>query len=143
MNAKRNHFWKIPRENKELSSKIFNTFKIVNLVQIVTVAVIISILELYVWGPYFNPNSPYIYAPKIFVDSIFLDVLVLFCQYYSVAILCSLVFGYDFLYLSLCTELTVQVKLLKYELKEVFTKTSEDAAFHIGICVKQHNFLLS
>nr|QBB73002.1 odorant receptor [Protaetia brevitarsis] len=71
-----------------------------------------------------------------------MDVLVLVCQYYCVALIAFIVLGYDFLYLSLCIELVVQVKLLKSKLKEVFTETSDDTAFNVGKCVSQHNFLL-
>lgn len=143
MNAKRRYFWKIPHENKNLSNKIREIYKGINLLQIVMLADSIPVLELYLLGPYFNPSDPFLVASNVFFQSIIVDVIILICQYYFFSIIAFIVFGYDFVYLCLCTELSVQVKLLKSKLKEVFTRRSEDSVFGVWNCVKQHNFLLS
>lgn len=143
MKAKKKHFWKIPYENKYLSNRIGNIYKGINFLQLAMLVDIIVIMEFCCLGPYYNSSNPFIFASKTFVDAAVLDVVVLFSQYYVVALVTFIVYGYDCMYLSLCTELRVQVKLLKYKLKEVFTKTGEGAAFGVSICVKQHNFLLS
>lgn len=143
MEAKIEYFWKIPYQNSELSKKIHNIYKGINILQIVMLADIIPIMEIYILSPYFNPSNVFIFASNVFVNSIVMDVFVLFCQYYFVAIMTFIVIGYDFVYLCLCTELSVQVKLLKYKLREVFTETGENAVIGVWTCVKQHNFLLS
>lgn len=143
LEVKMEKFWKIPHENKDLSSKIRNIYRGINLLQIAVLVDATPIMEIYALGPYFNPDRPFIFASNIFINSTIMDVTMLFCQYYLIAIMAFIVLGYDFLYLALCTELTVQVKLLKYKLKEVFTKTSRDAVYGVWICVRQHNFLLT
>lgn len=142
INAKTKRFWKIPQRNRNLSRKIRNIYKGINLLQIAMIIDAILILEGYALGPYLNSSNIFIFASNVFVNSIVMDVFVLICQYYCVALIAFIVLGYDFVYLSLCIELMVQVKLLKYKLKEVFTNSSENAAVNVGICVKQHNFLL-
>lgn len=143
VDARRKRFWKIPYENEDLSNKIRNIYQRTNLIQIIMLANVIPVIEIYILGAYFHPDNPFIFASNIFVKSTIMEIAVLFGQYYFISIIIFIVIGYDFLYLSLCTELRIQVKLLKYKLTEVFTKTSRDAVHGVWICVSYHNFLLS
>lgn len=143
MKAKAEKFWKIPQKNKDLSNEILSIYNLINLIQIAMLSDIFPIILIYVLAPYLNPTNPFIFASNLFFDSIILDTVLLFCQYYFVAIIAFIVFGYDLVYLSLCTELRVQVKLLKCKLQEVFTKTNGDPVNSIWICVQYHNFLLT
>lgn len=143
MIAKVERFWKIPRENRKLSKDIGNIYKGVNCLQIVMLADVVPVITIYFLTPYFNPSNIYIFPSNVFVNSIVMDAIVLFFQYYFATFVAFIVVGYDFIYLSLCTELRVQAKLLKYELNRVFSRTGGGDASAIAVCVKQHNFLLS
>nr|QBB72980.1 odorant receptor [Protaetia brevitarsis] len=143
MDARTERFWKIPHGNEKLARKIRNIYKGVNIVQVVMLADVVPVIEIYFLTPYFNPSNIFIFPSNVFVNSVVMDAFVLFCQYYFASFVAFIVVGYDFIYLSLCTELRVQVKLLKYKLREVFTKTSEDPVSGISICVEYHHFLLS
>lgn len=143
LRAKSIKFWNSDQcDDKNLLREVENMYKAKNFVQLamfgpVTIIVYISFLK-----PYLNSTNVFILESNVFVESLILEILLLACQYYYFCIIALIGLGYDGVYLSLCIELAVQLKYLKYKLRKVFTKT-DDINRDIGVCIEQHTFLLS
>nr|QBB72993.1 odorant receptor [Protaetia brevitarsis] len=143
MQKKAKHFWRNSRNgDKHLTASIDNLYKGINILQITMAVGLIVIAEIYFLIPYFNPNTIYFFHSYVFVDSVVVEVFLLACQYYTILLVPPIIMGYDYMYLCLCTELAVQIKLLKQKLKETFTSTNGDILKSIAICVEQHELLL-
>lgn len=143
MQDKERNFWSDPGRDKNLTANINSLYKRTNILQLTMVAGVIVVMQIYFLIPYFSPSTVYLFISYVFVNSTIVDVVLLICQYYVVLIILPIALGYDNMYLCLCIELVVQVKLLKREMKEAFRKSNGDVVKSIAKCVEQHNFLLS
>lgn len=142
MQKKAKHFWRDPRGDKNLTVNIHYFYKATNILQLAMAGGLIIIIEIYFLTPYFSRNTIYLLQSYVFVNSTVLEVLLLICQYYVMLIVPPIILGYDSMYLALCIELVVQIKLLKGKLKEVFTNTNGDVQRSTAKYVEQYEFLL-
>lgn len=137
-----NRYWSFDSYSEDFVSRAENIYKAGKMVQIVMLCIIEFCIYITFFKPLFNQNNVFLLDSTIFIDSMVLSTVVLFLQYYFYYIVIAIVFGYDAIYLSLCIDLTIQIRTLKYKLKEVFNSRNNTIS-DITICVNHHFFLLS
>ncbi|KAK9746067.1 7tm Odorant receptor [Popillia japonica] len=136
-------FWNYKHFDEETIKTTTKVYKIINVIQISAVTTSLVGLVLYFLKPAFNQNDVFIIDAWIFVESIFVDVIVLACQYYCLLVITPIIVGYDTIYLSLCTHVVLQVRFLKQKLKQIFKRHDEDTNTEIHNCIAHHQLLVS
>lgn len=138
-----NRFWNYQNCDKNLIFEIETLYKTVKIIQISIVSGVLFCLYMYFFRPLFNEHTVFLFDSKIFFNSVFLEAVILMCQYYFSCTVIPIVLGFDSLYLSLCCEIIVQVKLLKYKLKQLSGNLKNEASIDITVCIEHHLFLLT
>lgn len=137
-------FWKYKGLDKKVVRQIEKIYNTTKLLQLIIMFVMVFCVYLYLLKPLFNKDMTFLFDSKVFINSIGLEILVLAFHYYLLLIIMPIVFGYDIIYLSLCIDLLVQVKLLKYKLKSMLSKPVGQADITETIsCIHYHLLLLS
>lgn len=133
------NFWDAQYVDLEIylnSKKLYEYFK---LIQNCTLIIGLIIIAIYSFRPLFKENSQFIFDCWCVSDSIVLEAIVLFCQYYFLALAVSIVLGYDSMYYCFCVHLIVQLRILRFKLKNMSKDTKEN---EIYTCIKHHQLLL-
>lgn len=137
------NFWDYRKFDRSTIKRTTTTYKIINLAQNSSIVACLAAILLYYLKPAFNSNDTYIIDAWIFVDYIIIDVTVLACQYYFILATTVVVIGYDSIYLSFCTHVLLQVKLLKCRLEELSKYSYGSAEKEIRKCIRHHQLLIS
>lgn len=137
------HFWDYRKFGKKTIEETTKIYYIVNFIQNSSIAVSFAAILLYFLKPAFNNDDVYIIDAWIFTDSVVIEVTVLACQYYFLIVIAIVVPGYDSIYLSLCTHVVLQLRLLKYKLKQLSKFSYESAKREIRMYIQYHQLLIS
>lgn len=137
------YFWDYRKFDQETIKNTTRIYKIINIVQ--NSAIITSLIAglLYFLKPAFNNDDVYIIDAWIFADCIIIDVTVLAFQYYLISVITAIIIGYDSIYLSLCTHVVLQLRLLKCNLEQISKYSYENAEREIRKCISHHQLLVS
>lgn len=144
---KRRKFWKVEKDyGKNLRINTESLYRTGKLVQILMVSAFLVCIYMIFFKPLINERNVFLLDSKI-MDSVPLDVIILFFHYYFFCICGVIVFLYDSTFLSLCLDLAAQVRSFKYKLKyhfENLDKVDENITWsELGKCVDHHLFLLT
>lgn len=137
------NFWDYQKFDRNTTKNTNKIYSIINIIQNSAIITSLSVVLLYYLKPAFNDNETYIIDAWIFTENIIFDVTVLACQYYFFLVITSIVIGYDSIYLSLCTHVVLQVRLLKCKLKQVSEDSCQSAERKIKKCIMHHQLLIS
>lgn len=132
-------FWKQQDFNDDIMTACDNLFKKIKLVQICVISSACICIALYALRPCFGDRL--ILEVWMVSDTMAFTAIVLIMQYYTFGLMVPVVFGYDSLYLALCVDVIIQVRLLKHKLKRVTLMNVNDSKDELNDCIKHHQFL--
>lgn len=72
-----------------------------------------------------------------------MTAVVLFSQMYSFLLTAIVVIGYDFIYVSSCIHVILQLRLVKLRMQQALNMFNEKSTSVLLHCIKHHQFLLS
>lgn len=136
---KRREFWRHQDFNRNIRFACDNLFRKIKLVQIFVVTGASTTIFLYILRPCFG--NKLILEMWMIRDNVGFNGAVLMLQYYMFTFVVPIVIGYDSLYLAFCIDVGVQVRLLKFKLKQLTRKNVIDAEGELDDCIKHHQFL--
>lgn len=137
-----NKSWNFQKFDENIRRTILFVQKSVNLGQKIMLCIFIVELHLISLKPFFDKRNMFIVDILLPKNSIVADTVILFCQYYVVCVTEPILFSYDYIYVSSCTDLALQVFLLKMKIKYLPFGRSESVNSEIKECAVHHQYLL-
>lgn len=93
--------------------------------------------------PIFDKNVIFVFEFWNFKESVILDIAMLLLGNYVMCLMpLTILYGYDTIYLALCYEIVIQLRLLKSKLRNLSGDSFADLHKEVIDCVKHHQFLL-
>lgn len=133
-------FWNYIHFGDKILKQIKIIFVYVKFIQNYLLAAMIFIVEIYWLRPYLEDNTIFVYDSWVYPESIILETIVLACQYYTLAAAIPIVLGYDCFYFSYAIHVALQLRLLRWKLKNITASTTVEEIYQ---CMHYHQFLLS
>lgn len=134
------YFWNYRKCGPKIHTKLSKLHRIVCNCQMWMTMGPIFLSMLFFLRPLLNTNYKFIFNSWTPWNSNILDALFLSTQYYLTALMTSIVFGCDFIYVSYSVHVASQIYLLNCEFKNLQRK---DCDIDIYECIKHHQLILS
>lgn len=132
-------FWNYEEFESNLRKNVRNIYRNMKVILDIYLVLATSGTILFFFRPVFNRDSVYLYDCWTF-SYIELDIIVLFCQYYTWVILLNIAYAYDSLYYAFSCHVVIQLRLLNNKLQNLPKETKiED----ISCCITHHQLLMS
>lgn len=139
LHYKREKFWRQQDLSRDIMSACDNFFGRIQFVQICLVVAACTTITLYVLRPCFG--GALILEVWMIRDTSGFSGALLMMEYYTFILTVPVMFGFDSLYLAFCADVVVQVRLVKYRLKELTKMNVCDSKVELVKCIKHHQFL--
>ncbi|GJQ87676.1 hypothetical protein Trydic_g17494 [Trypoxylus dichotomus] len=136
-------YWSYTHFNRNITGTVEKTFNLVKSVENFLLVLTVFLMYMIFLQPILFKDAVFLVKTWVFVDSRPLEAVVLACQYYIYIVVIPIVVGYDIWYLTLCVDLIVQVRLIKYSLRYIEDDSPETGVKQIGAIVRHHLVLLS
>ncbi|KAK9738846.1 7tm Odorant receptor [Popillia japonica] len=138
-------FWKSLYLDEKLAKSISAIYKVVRTIEVGAFVIGYIIMVLQFLKPTFLEDSPYLFYSWVFVDSLPLEVCTLAFQYCSMLLAMPSILGLDLVFLYICVDLIIQMKLVKFQLQLIIRESTlgDDGLKQIKEIVQHHLVLLS
>lgn len=130
-------FWDT-NDKIDLSTK--RIFKNLNIIQYFAMIMGLSVGVMYSLRPFFNHSNKFIFDSGFMADSIILETIVLFSQYYFLIFWVPVTLGYDAIYFCFSTHVIIQTRMLKKKLREISRDVRIEEVYR---CITHHQLLLA
>lgn len=131
-------FWNPEDVDERIFDQAKKIFKYVKLIQRTLILVFIISAHFYFLKPLINKNNVFPFSVWTIDNCIYLDIIILAMQYYTLSIICVIVFSYDAIYISICVHIIIELRLLIRKIAKP-TKNLNDDLFS---CIERHQLLL-
>lgn len=133
-------FWNYRNVVPKLYNNISNIHTAVKRIQKVILLSVSAVMVTYWLRPVVNGKIRFIFYYCIPIQSILLETILLFVQYYFVIIIVPVIFSCDSLYMSFSAHVISQLRLLNYKLMNMKTNVDNQEIYE---CIKHHQLMLS
>ncbi|KAK9754962.1 hypothetical protein QE152_g774 [Popillia japonica] len=133
--------WTNLSPSRKLSESIEKTYVIVRTYQIAIVIITILAMHVMFAKPVLEKDAVFLIETWVFIESLRLETFVLFCEYYVYLIVIAVVIGFDLIYLCICVDVVIRVKLIKERLQDRHLDVNERKRF--GTIIHSHLLLLT
>lgn len=143
LNIRLRRYWDYKHFDKRLVSSVEETYNLVKSTETFLLVLTVFLMYMIFLQPLLYKNIVFLVKTWVFIDTIILDVIVLTCQHYIYIIVIPVVVGYDILYMTLCIDLIIQLRLMKSSLQDISDKSTEEGVRQVGVTVQHQLVLLS
>lgn len=137
--SKTKSFWNHSRCDAKLSKSIKRIHRYIETMQKFAIVVLIYNMTMIGLRPAFEHNTRFVFQAWVPSGDIIWEALVLFSQYHVIVTITPIIFGCDFLYMSLTLHMVSQLRILNYALEHMDRNCDLEL---IKECVRQHRLIL-
>lgn len=134
--------WKYRYFGERITKRTEGIHKIVRYTQVSMIIGSVIALNVYLLRPLVVSTSGMpleSYIPQ----SVVMDAIVMLSHFYSIWLAIITVIGYDFIYVSSCIYVILQLRLVKLRMRQALNNFNETSTSVLHQCIKHHQFLLS
>lgn len=143
LNIRLKKYWNYKRFDKDVVSSVEETYNVVKSTEAFLLVLTVFLMYMIFLQPVLYQNVVFLVKTWIFIDTVILDTIVLICQHYIYIIVIPVVVGYDILYMTLCIDLIIQLRLTKNSLQHISDKSAEEGVRQVSATVQHQLILLS
>lgn len=135
-------FWNYRKFPQQIKTRIEKIHQAVKYSQITILIVSLIVAYVYFLRPIFDVDYFFLLETRVPV-SYPMSAILLWAQFYCFCIGIPITFSCDLIYLALCVHVVLQMRLLKYKIKESLKNGRDNSGKVLAGCVHYHQFLES
>lgn len=140
MAERSNKFWNYNSVDKNTFSDIMGIYNNIRKIQIIMLISYASAVQMLFLSTLFKEEK-FVPFEMWMSDILGICAALILCQYYVITVSTLYILCFDFIYFSLCADLIVQLRLMKYELQHLPSEQSTQSST-IYRLIEHHQYLL-